>query len=201
MGLVSFSVVPVRGEPEDANDATTPLNELKTVINGNIDQDNIAASSIRTSELGVLDYARVSRGNVIIVNGTYTVPDIVTWSTEEKDTASMFDLAGAPTLLTIPTTGLYLITADVPVTAPNTTSTIAKAQITNGSTIIGESFMWSDTNVYQTYNRRLNVSTLAFCTAADQIKLRLGQDSAAAAAVTFGFGSELISMSAALISK
>ena len=50
MTQITYSTL-TPGAPENVNDLNTRLTELKTVINGNLDSNNLAANSVGTSEL------------------------------------------------------------------------------------------------------------------------------------------------------
>lgn len=98
MGTLTYSHTLVAGAAENINHVQDMFNDARTVINGNIDSENLA--SAEKNELGLSDSTTIRRGKSII-------------ATEESRTNTAYGLLTTPdrvSSVALPTDGLIVIT-------------------------------------------------------------------------------------------
>lgn len=118
MSLLDLGTLPADGDTIDAADVNNPLNAIKTVINGNIDDDNIAAGVIAAGAnitVKASAYHSAAQNNV---NNSYVK---VTLGTENYDIGSNFDTTLSR--FVVPTTGYYLVNTQIEWTGGKTGTT------------------------------------------------------------------------------
>jgi hypothetical protein len=109
MGTLTYSDLPVAGQPEDVNQLLTTFTEIETVINGGIDATNITNASVTDTELASPNnstYKTILSGALSIGDGsgsgTGTIFQVCENGTGVLDTA----------VFSSPPVGLYFDDAD-----------------------------------------------------------------------------------------
>src|SRR4051794_16526480 len=106
MTTLSYSYSLTPGTPEDVSQVMQNFNDIKTVVNGGLDDLNI----------GVLPSCAVYN------DAAQSIPDgaltALTFNTEHFDTDSIHSTSSNTSRLTCQTAGIYVITASAAITKP-----------------------------------------------------------------------------------
>ena len=111
-------------------------------------------------------------------HGTYTTITAISWDTEVTDTSGMHDNSTNPARITVITTGVHLITADVRMTS--TTPGAAAADVLSvriNGTVVAENELIHTANAFKT---RLNIAIQKHLTAGDYIEICITMNSGSA---------------------
>jgi hypothetical protein len=168
------------GQTADPAEVNTDFNTIVTEINGNLENVNVkAAAGIVTSKI-TASCARVTNsGDIGLTTGTVT---LMTFDTETFDTDAYHSTGSNTGRLTAPSTGKYLISANVrfmieATPAANTRSLrirLNSAGSGAGGTLIGQSDVNNSTTNDETC---LTLSIIVSLTAADYVELFATQNS------------------------
>lgn len=201
MGTITLSL-PTAGTTVTAGLHSTNYSLLQTLLNGNLDNTNIASgAAIAASKLAGYpsDATKFLRGDGtwavaatsvqaahVFLNANQSIPDstvtAIAFANEEIDTAGFHDNATNNTRITIPTTGRYQITAQAQFAANSTGYRYIRVR-KNGTTSL---LYFSEPAISAGIEKTLSATRIVDLVATDYIELIVVQSSGGALNVIAG---------------
>jgi len=187
MGNISVSL-PNDGETIDSADYNTPINTIVTLVNGNLDSDNLASNSVGTSELQADSVTTIKVADINITSeklkstvgfrGTTTQsiastasPSTITTYTEVSDFGSNFDHTTG--IFSAPYNGFYFFSATGAYTDVGTTFRVGLIMY-KSSTIIAEDYA---TTGGSNHDPAMSCSACVYMAASETAYIQTYQDS------------------------
>lgn len=190
MGTISVSL-PSDGQTVDAADYNTPINTIVTVINGNLDVNNMADAAITPAKWTNPYKFRAYLGSAQNTTSPVDTYTRVLFDTENFDTNGNFDSTSTKGTYTAPVNGFYQFNYTINVTYAGSDS-YETSLFVNGS-------------IYSRGHRDIINTVLAAYTSVDFVQLTAGQTvdvrTSSSTARAISTGSTLTHFSGFLVSQ